>query len=212
MAGNDGAASLHLVALRVTQLDANRRHLGGSMYVSRDLVKLDFNPDVEAGPEISDRNAAGTLSVVWKIMDVVKRLTVSLELMKPDPTLEVLLTGGTTYVSGSNVQGYQYPAVMLEGNPNGVCLEAWSRAVINGSQPIDFPWWRWTLPLVRLRKSNRTLDTNRTASAFEGWGFENDQYGSGPMNDHIYDGTRLVNVMRDTAIPAATTVVTAAPF
>lgn len=211
MPGNDGAASLHLVAMRVTQLKADGSHAGQNMYVTQDLARLEFNPDIEAGPEVSDRNAAGNLSVIWKIMDVLKRLTVVVETMKPDPVLETLLTGGTTYLSGSNVEGFQYPPVMVEGNPNGVSIEAWTRAVVNGAQPTDFPYWRWVLPLVKLRKSNRTADTNRMTNSYEGFGFENANWGAGPIGDFTYNSQRVVNVMRDTAIPAATTSVTGAP-
>lgn len=212
MPGNDGAASLHLVALRVTQLKADGTHAAQNTYVSQDLVRLEFNPDIEAGPEISDRNAAGNLSVTWKIMDVLKRLTVSLEVMKPDPVLEVLLTGGQTFMSGTNVEGFQYPPIMVEGNPNGVSIEGWTRAVVNGAQPLDFPYWRWVLPLVKLRKSNRVADTNRMANVYEGFGFENPQWGSGPDGTFIYDSSRVVNVMRDKAIPSTTTAVSASPL
>jgi len=211
MPDNDGAASLHLVALRVCQLTATGTTLAQNMYVTQDLVHLQFNPDIETGPEISDRNAGGVLAVTWKIMDVMKRLTCQVETLKPDPVLEVLLTGGTVFTSGSNVQGFQYPPIMVEGNPNGVSIEAWTRAVVNGAQPLDFPYWRWVLPKIQLRKSNRTADTNRMANQYDGWGFQNAQWGAGPAGDFIYDKSRVVNVMRDTAIPAATTAVSAAP-
>lgn len=210
MPGNDGAASLHLVAMRATQLTASGTHVGQPYYVTQDMIKIDFNPDIEAGPEISDRNAAGQLSVIWRIMDVVKRLIMTVEIVKPDPVLETLLTGGTLFVTGGQVEGFQYPPVMQEGNPNGVSLECWTRAVVNGAQPLDYPYWRWVFPLVRLRKSNRTMDTNRMANAFEGIGFENAQWGSGPNADFPFNSQRIVNVMRDTAIPSATVTTSAA--
>jgi len=211
MPGNDGAASLHLVALRATQLLPNGSHLAQSLYVTQDLVHVEFNPDIEAGPEISDRNAGGVLAVTWKIMDVMKRLTIVVETLKPDPVLEVLLTGGSTFLSGTNVEGFQYPPIMVEGNPNGVSLECWTRAVVNGAQPLDYPYWRWVLPLVKLRKANRTADTNRMANVYEGWGFENPQWATGPVGDFPYNSQRVVNVMRDVAIPASTVSVSAAP-
>lgn len=204
MAGNDGAASLHCVAMRVSQLDGTGKPASGlQQYVSNSLVRIDFNPDIEAGPEISDRNAGGALAVTWRIMDVIKRLTMTVELITPDPELEVILTGGSTFVSGGGtaVEGMQYPPIMVESNPNGVGIEAWTRAVVNGAQPVDFPWMRWVFPLVKLRKSNRTLDINRLASPFEGFGFENAQFGTGPAKDCTFATNRVAQWFRDPTFP-----------
>lgn len=212
MSGNDQASSIHCVALRVCQLDVNGRTLGQSMYVTQDMIKIDFNPDIESGPEINDRNAAGRLAVTYKIMDVMKRLTTAVETVSPDPVLEALLTGGQTFVSGgTNLMGFQYPPIMVEGNPNGVSIEAWTRAIVNGRQPTDYPWWRWAMPLVKLRKGNRTADVNRMANAYEGYGLENPNWGSGPGGDFTWDSTKVLQAFRDTAIPSATTSVTASP-
>lgn len=206
MAGNDGAASLHCVAMRVSQLDATGvAAVGGKFYVSDSLTRIDFNPDIEAGPEVADRNAAGALVVTWKIMDVMKRLVMTIELVTPDPELEVMLSGGTTFVGTGTpplpVMGAQYPPVMVEAVPNGVGVEAWTRAVVNGRQPVDFPWLRWGFPLVKLRKSNRTADVNRMANVFEGFGFENGQFGDGPAGDFTFDSQRVCQWFRDADIP-----------
>jgi hypothetical protein len=189
--------------MRVSQLDGTGKPLAGlQQYVSNALVRIDFNPDVEAGPEVSDRNASGALAVTWRIMDVIKRLTMTVELITPDPELEVILTGGTTYVSATNnVEGAQYPPIMVESVPNGVGIEAWTRAVVNGAQPTDYPWMRWVFPKVKLRKGNRTLDINRLASPFEGFGFENAQFGTGPGKDIPYDASRVAQWFRDTTYP-----------
>lgn len=204
MPGNDGAASLHCVAIRVTALSATGTAASGSnqaMYITNNLVRIDFNPDVEAGPEISDRNAGGSLAVTFRLPDIIKRLTMTLELIIPDPELEVILSGGNTFTSGTNVEGFQYPALLTDPTPNGLSIEAWTRAVVNGAQPTDFPYWRWAFPKVWLRKSNRTIDINRLASVFEGFGYENPNWGAGPRNDFIYNSQRVVNVMRDTTYP-----------
>src|SRR5438105_3525091 len=119
MAVNDGAASIHGAILRASALDNTGKPASGlAYYQSNILVKYDYNAEIDTGPEIADRNGDGQLAVTFKQMDVMKRLTVSLELILPDPELEVLLTGGVTYVSGSAVVGMQYPSVGVEGVPN----------------------------------------------------------------------------------------------
>jgi hypothetical protein len=202
MPGNDGAASLHCVALRVTALNSTGvPATNNAMYVTNNLTRLDFAPDVETGPEISDRNAAGQLAVVFRLPDLIKRLTATVEIVVPDPELEVILSGGNTFTSGANVEGFQYPALAADSLPNGVSIEAWTRAVVNGRQPTDYPYWRWAFPKLWLRKAGRTIDINRLASVFEGFAYENPNWGSGPRADFSYDTSRVVNVMRDTTIP-----------
>lgn len=205
MAGNDGAASIHCVAMRASQLSATGEPaVGLSYYVSDSLTRIEFNPDVEAGPEISDRNAAGALVVTWKIMDVIKRLTMTVELVTPDPELEVLLSGGTTFTttgSPAPVVGMQYPPINVEAVPNGVGIEAWTRAVVAGHQPVDQPWMRWIFPKVKLRKGNRTADVNRMATVLEGFGDENAQFGDGPLHDIDFDTQRVAQWYRDTDVP-----------
>lgn len=206
MAGNDGAASLHCVAIRVIALNATGGITPGTspVYTTNNLTRIDFNPDIEAGPEISDRNAGGGLAVTFRLPDIVKRLTGVVEIVTPDPELEVILSGGNTLVSATNVQGMQYPALNIEASPNGVSLEAWTRSVVNGRQPTDFPYMRWVFPLGKFRKSNRTIDINRMASVFDGFWYENPNWGAGPTaQPWTYDSSRVVQWAKDTAYPVS---------
>lgn len=202
--GNDGSASLHGVAIRVSALDSTGHPASGlPLYVTDALIKFDFNSEISTGPEVEDRNAGGALAVTYKQPDVVKRLTCALEIVNPDPELEVILTGGVTFVSGANIVGMQAPPVMTEGNPNGVGIEIWTRAIKNGIQVSDYPWFRWIFPMVKLHKSTRTIDVNRLTSPFDGMGLENPNFGTGPAHDIVYDTSRTWQVYRDTTKPAS---------
>lgn len=199
---NDGAASLQCLAVRVSQLDATGKPATGlKQYVTDRQVKIDFNPDLETGPEISDRTAAGVLSVTWRLPDLVKRLVAAFEIIVPDPELEVMVSGGTTYLSGSAVMGFQYPALSVESVPNGVGIEAWTRAVIAGKQDPTYPYLRWVFPLVKLRKDNRTIDINRMQNLYSGFMYENPIFGSGPAKDIPWDTSRVAQAYRDTTYP-----------
>jgi hypothetical protein len=206
---NRGGFSLHCVAIRVTALTSTGAvPVGQPMYVTDNLVKIDFNPEVETGPEVSDRNAAGNIAAAFRLQDIVKRLTTTLEILSNDPELEAILTGGVTYTSGgsgtSAVQGYQYPALYQVASPNGVSVEAWTHNVVNGVIDTVFPYQRWVFPRMYMRKGNRTIDINRLVSPFEGWANENGQWGTGPAGDYQFDSSKVAQWCYATTYPTPT--------
>ena len=99
--GNDGAASILAVAMRVCRLDSQGRIAQGprNMYITDAFAKIDFAPEMENGIDTAMRNAAGNLAVVYRTPDLTKRYTIGIDLIAPDPELEELLTGGTVFSS-----------------------------------------------------------------------------------------------------------------
>lgn len=94
------------VATRVTPLSANGSvAAGGNTFTTNTLVKATIAPATESGDDIAVKNAAGDLSVFAVHADIVKWLTVSLELTQPDPQLEQALVGGTVLNSTSTALG-----------------------------------------------------------------------------------------------------------
>jgi hypothetical protein len=159
---------------------------------------------MEAGQEISNRGASGNLCVVYRTPDLLKRLTIELELCVPDPELEVLLSGGKVFydeVDSTDVMGFKYPPLMTDPTPNGISVEAWTRYVVDGYQPADQPYMRWLFPRKYLRKGNRTIDINSMASVFDGYATENHAWGAGPLNDWPYDSDAVVQAMFDDQLP-----------
>lgn len=100
---NWGGMSIHCVAVRVTKLaldGSTPADIGaGSAYVSDKLMKIDFNSELDEGPEIANRGASGQMIQVFKMKDLIKRLNIEIELGALDPELEFLLTGGTILTS-----------------------------------------------------------------------------------------------------------------
>jgi hypothetical protein len=177
------------------------------MYVSDQLVKIDFNPDMEAGQEISNRGASGNLCVVYRTPDLMKRLTIELELCVPDPELEVLLSGGKVFYDATDttdVTGFQYPPLMVDPTPNGISVEAWTRYIVDGYQPPDQPYMWWTFPRMYLRKGNRTIDINAMANVFDGFAIENPAWDGGPMGDWDQDSSAVVQAVFTDTVPQAT--------
>jgi hypothetical protein len=195
-------ASLQCVAIRVTELDAGGKALPGNvMYVTDNLVKIDFNPEMESGQEINTKNAAGNLCVVYQSPDLMKRLNLSVEVCVPDPELEVLLSGGDLFLEGTEVQGFSYPPLMVDSNPNGVSIEAWTRYVVDGYQPAEQPYMWWTFPKAKLGKGNRTIDVNAMGNVYDGFAIENPEWDNGPMGDWLWPSDRVVQVCFTDTVP-----------
>lgn len=199
-------ASLQCVAVRLTALDNKGNPApGNAMYVTDNLVKIDFNPEIEAGQEIANKNAAGNLCVVYRSPDMIKNLTLSVEFCVPDPELEVLATGGDLFMEGTapdqEVMGWSYPPLMTETTPNGVSIEAWTRYVVDGDQSPDQPYLWWVFPKAKLRKGNRTIDVNAMANVYEGFANENKGWDDGPLNDWEYPSDRVVQACFTDTVP-----------
>ena len=93
--GNDGAASILAVAMRVCRLDSQGRIAQGprNMYITDAFAKIDFAPEMENGIDTAMRNAAGNLAVVYRTPDLTKRYTIGIDLIAPDPYPEIAFPG-----------------------------------------------------------------------------------------------------------------------
>lgn len=101
---NYAGMSLHCVAFRVAGLALDgSTPSGNAMYVSDKLMKLDFNPDIEAALEVSNRGASGNLIQIYRLPDLMKRLLVTIQIGALDPDLEQILTGGTVLTSPTGI-------------------------------------------------------------------------------------------------------------
>lgn len=125
------------------------------------------------------------------------------------------LTGGTapavvvaTTTPGSNLTdiGYAAPEVGAEANPNGISLEMWTRAIIDGAFAPELPYFHWVLPRANLRPSDAwTLDgENALLPGFEGNCTQNQNWGDGPANDWPYQSDRVWQFARVASLPNLT--------
>lgn len=202
---NKAGASLQCAAIRVTALNFDGTPAPGNpMYVSDQLVKIDFNPEMEAGQEISNRGASGNLCVVYRTPDLMKRLTIAVEVCVPDPELEAIFSGGRVFydqTTPTDVQGFQYAPLLKDPMPNGISVEAWTRYVVDGAQDPEQPYLRWVFPRMYTHIGNRTIDINSMATPYDGFAIENPQWADGPLNDWPYDSSAVVQAMFDDTLP-----------
>ena len=103
----------------------------------------------------------------------------------------------TDTTAGPGVVGYQSPALGIVGNPYGVAIEFWGKAIINGTQASTLPWWRWAVPGVRnLHEDARTFEAALLPNVYVGEGFENPNWGAGPVGDWQFDSSKVFQYVR----------------
>lgn len=207
MPGQDGAATLFAVALRVARLAADGTTPAGAsnLYVTETVVRLNFTPEYEEGDEVTKKDGQGRTCLAVKQPDTFKRVTVnSLEICAWDPELVELLSGGAIITDGAATPatiGYAAPAAGTDPTPNGVSVELWTRRYVNNS-PAALPFARWVFPRLKLKPTDRSLGPDAQEVAFEGIGEENPNWGNGPNNDWTAPSNRAYQWRAESTSPA----------
>lgn len=190
MATQEYAASIQGVSIRVTRLDASGNLLNepGDSYTTSGFMRLSFTPEYEEGDEMTEKSADGTVCVTYKAPDTLKRITMELAICEPDPELTQLLSGGLllrknlgTYSTPNRKSiGWSSPSTGDDPAGNGVAIETWSYAIIDGKKAANLPYFHWVFPYVKLRLSgDRVIENGMLANTFEGYGLGNPEFGMG---------------------------------
>lgn len=206
MAGHDGAGQVQACALRVSRLEPNGVPDPGSnnRYTTDALVRLGIDFDIRAGEELSQVNGSGEECVYYKSDDKYRKLNLTLEICTPDPELIELLAGGTVAYELTDAIGYSLPKIS-DAAPRDVGIEAWSRAVIDGTQASSRPWWRTILPLTRNWKfAGFAVENGVRTVVLNGHGYQNSNFFDGPLNDipSSVDTEAMYSQFRDDDVPA----------
>lgn len=190
MATQEYAASIQGVSIRVTRLDAsgNLLNAAGDSYTTSAFMRLSFTPEYEEGDEITEKGANGAVCVTYKSPDTLKRITMELAICEPDPELTQLISGGLllrknlgTYASPDRKSiGWSSPATGDDPAGNGVAIECWSHAIIDGKKAATLPYFHWVFPYAKLRLSgDRVIENGLLANTFEGYGLGNTEFSTG---------------------------------
>jgi hypothetical protein len=190
MATQDYAASIQGVSIRVTRLDAagNLLNTPGDSYTTSAFIRVSFTPEYEEGDEITEKAADGTVCVVYKSPDTLKRITMELAICEPDPELTQLLSGGLllrknlgTFAAPDRKSiGWSSPAVGDDPAATGVAIECWSHAIKDGKKSSTLPYFHWVFPYAKVRQSgDRVIENGLLANTFEGYGLGNSLFGTG---------------------------------
>jgi hypothetical protein len=190
MATQEYAASIQGVSIRVTRLDASGNLLNepGDSYTTSAFMRLSFTPEYEEGDEITEKGANGAVCVTYKSPDTLKRITMELAICEPDPELTQLLSGGLllrknlgTFAEPDRKSvGWSSPSTGDDPAGNGVAIETWSHAIIDGKKASTLPYFHWVFPYAKLRLSgDRVIENGLLANTFEGYGLGNTAFSMG---------------------------------
>lgn len=161
MAARDGASSVQGVMLRATRLlDNGSINTAYPVLTTKGFISATFTPQFEAGDEITQKAADGSICVSFLGDDSLKRLDFKLSLCSPDPEVAVLIAGGDVIMDSTGaVVGYtSVPVGSTVGNP--VAIEIWSIANVAGKPASDKPYFHWVFPFVKVRFDGDRVFTN----------------------------------------------------
>jgi len=191
MATQDFAASVQGVAIRVTRITSTGALMTGptDSYTTSSFIRVSFTPEYEAGDEITEKAADGTVCVTFQAPDTLKRVTMEIAICEPDAEFTALVSGGLlltrqrTPGDDSTIQSVGWAAGQVGEDPSGdgVAVEVWSYAVQNGKKANTNPYFHWIFPYVKVRQSgDRVIENGLLANTFEGFGLGNINFGEGP--------------------------------
>ncbi|SHL53050.1 hypothetical protein SAMN05443637_13513 [Pseudonocardia thermophila] len=119
---------------------------------------------------------------------------------------EVTITEAVAGAPGPNVIGYRAPQVNVDPTPNGIAIEAWSRAVLDNAYAANLPYFHWVLPRARLTPSEAISlgAEDPTTPTFSGTLESNSEFGAGPAGDITFPTDRIWQYCRVSSIPDLT--------
>jgi hypothetical protein len=180
---NDYAASVQGVAIRVTELSSTGQLVTTGSYTSKSFIRVSFTPEYEEGDEITEKNADGTVCVTYKAPDTLKRTTMEIAVCDPDPILSAMLSGGVVLAGDTPIEALGWASAKVGEDPsgNGVAVEVWSRAIVDGKPAAENPFFHWVFPYVKTRLSgDRVIENGLLANTYEGFGVGNLLFDDGP--------------------------------
>lgn len=201
----DNAGMIAGSALRITKLTSTgAKSVGPSgSYVTSNFTALTISPQIEAGQEIIQKRADGTVGFYYKVPDTLKSVNIALAIYDPNPDLTAMLSGGTV-LGGST--GYAAPAIGEDSTPNGVSIELWQKAIVGSKLAAVDPYWHWVVPIAWVRQTgDRVLGEGLTGTEFSGWGSENPNFVSPSAPLFPFAATKAYQFARTTALPTIPT-------
>jgi len=203
----DGAGSLFALGMRVTKLNADGSPQVGTQtcYVTDSLISTELGMDYTKPDVVQQTNGSAVICVTYAApASLTGGHIASLTLCTPDPNITQFLIGGNILLDGDgNAVGYQAPPMGVDPTPNGVSIELFSNAIIDGAKADHSPYFWWVLPRCYVTSgTNMKLEAaNPALPEFDGTTQQNPNWGAGPDGDWIYDSSRIWQYARVATIP-----------
>lgn len=206
MADFNGAGSLFVLGTVLGKLNADGSPKQGAQmcYVTDAIVKADIGLEYEDGDEITLKNGAGVICVAYQAPATLKRGTIGgYQFCAPDPNVVEFLIGGTVITESGDAIGYGAPEVGVDPTPNGVSLEFYSRAIINGAF-AGYYWWTLPRAYLKLASPMSASGSDAMTPEFEGFCTQNLNWGDGPRNTWVWLSDRVWQYVQIDTLPDLT--------
>lgn len=208
----DGAGSLFALGMRICKLAADGSVPTGAAvcYKTNALIKMDVGLSMNTPNAVSQNNGAGAICMFYQPPSTVQGGTLkNLTVCTPDPNIMQFMLGGTVIEgTGSPAPdiGYQAPSVGVAPVPNGVSIEFWTYAILNGAVAPSLPYYHWVLPRVQpvLSSEFTAEETNPLLPVFDGTCSENALWGTGPNSAWSGDSSKVWQFKREATLPDLT--------
>lgn len=200
----DYASSIQAVALRITKLGATGAPLVGASnaFVTSQFTRVSFTPEYEVGDEISEKGADGSVCVYYKMPDTLKKVNIEVAICKPQPEIYEMLADGSLLLRTTEVVGWASPLTGEEPNVDGLGVEVWSRAIVDGRPAAVNPFIRWVFPFSKMKMDGeRALENGSMAHAFSGQSLGNTNFGDGPVGDWEFPTASPMQFAREATAP-----------
>jgi hypothetical protein len=207
--------SIQADAIRICREGADGTPVADSTtgaYANYAFTKVDVKAAIETANEFVQRSADGGIFIDYRDDDKVKWLELTLTIQYPDACLQELIENGALLLGAESIiLGYEAPLLASNVNSNPVSLEVWSKAPVGVLQGTTYPWYRWLFPMTRgWHRGDLTYENAVNEFVYDGWGFENANFGTGPFDDwtttetsegDALDSTRCFEWIASTALP-----------
>lgn len=207
----DGAGTLFALGFRVTELDESGAPLQGTQtcYVTDSLVTVSTGLDYNKPDVVSQQNGSGVVCVSYAApASLTGAHIASMQVCVPDPIIKKFLLGGDLLLDSQDIEvGWAAPEIGSTPNPNGVSVELFTRAVVDGSFASVDPFFWWVFPRCmsfQLSSDEKFEATSAALPEFSADAQQNPNWGAGPDGTWQWRSDRVWQYARVPAIPDLT--------
>lgn len=182
------ATPVEICALRATRLDDTGAPAQppNNVYVVRDIIQLQFTPNIIEGTERELAGGCGGCIIAQKTdEDQFRRFDLELQAGRWEPGLLEILTGAAAIVDTDGLIGGHWPVKTACGvAPQRVAVEAWAKRWLDtDEQDPVFPWIHYLWTSTRWVLGQNTSQADFSPTVLTGKTRVNNQWGLGPYGD-----------------------------
>lgn len=181
------ASTVEICALRATRLNADGTPAAApnNVYVVRDVIQLQFTPNIREGDTHEMRGGCGCTIASKDDEDEFRRFDLELQAGRIEPGLLEMLLGTAVIQDTTDLIGAHWPTKLACGDERArVAIEAWSKRWLDtDEQDTVYPWIRWLWTSTAWTLGQNTLQGDFGPIVLTGKSRANSSWDVGPYGD-----------------------------